>query len=211
MRKLLSIVAVLMLCCTSNTYAGIPEDFEAGKKAFDAGDLVGAMNPLKRAADAGHTEAQVLLAYLLDYSEFDEDAIAYYRKAAEKGNADGQFGLGTMVANGDGVPKKDPVEGRRWIKLAAEQGHKMAIGVMAQAYLTGQFGLTEAERTNEETLRWVRLAAELDSLPAIDALVRAYREGGLGLSPDPAKATELEARAKKLRNIRGTKTKKKNR
>ncbi|CAB1367678.1 tetratricopeptide repeat protein [Denitratisoma oestradiolicum] len=211
MRKLLSIAAVLVLCFASPAHAGTTEDFEAGKKAFDAGDLVGAMNPLKRAADADHVEAQVLLAYILDYSEFDEDAMAYYRKAAEKGNADGQFGLGVMIANGDGVPKKDPIEGRRWIKLAAEQGHKMAIGVMAQAYLGGQLGLTEAERNNDETLRWVRLAAEQDSLPAIDALARAYREGALGLSPDPAQATELEAKAKKLRNVKDTKGKKKKR
>lgn len=211
MKKLLSIAAVLVLCCASHAYAGTKEDFESGKKAFDAGDLVGAMTPLKRSADAGHIDAQVLLAYILDYSEFDEDAIAYYRKAAEKGSADGQFGLGVMIANGDGVPKKDPIEGRRWIKLAAEQGHKMAIGVMAQAYLTGQLGLTEAERSNEETLHWVRLAAEQDNLPAIDALVRAYREGSLGLSADPAKATDLEAKAKKLRNMKETQGKKKKR
>lgn len=211
MKKLLSIAAVLVLCATLPAHGGTMEDFEAGKKAFDAGDLVGAMTPLKRAADADHAQAQVLLAYILDYSEFDEEAIAYYRKAAEKGNADGQFGLGSMIANGEGIPKKDPIEGRRWIKLAAEQGQKMAINVIAQAYLNGYLGLTEAERSNEETLRWVRLAAEQDSLPAIDALALAYREGKLGLSTDLVRATELEAKARKLRNLKDTKEKKKKR
>ena len=52
---------------------------------------------------------------------------------AEQGDAEGQFYLGHMYANGDGVPEHD-VEAVRWFRLAAEQGH-----VEAQLHLSGVY------------------------------------------------------------------------
>lgn len=189
--------------------AGPNEDYAAGLKSFQDGDVVGAMAPLRTASNAGHTKAQVLLAEILDRSEFDEDAAALYRKAAELGDADGMFGLGAMTAAGEGV-KKDLGEARRWIQKAAEMGHKQAISVMAQAYLKGELGLTEAERASPAAFQWVKLAAENDYLPAIDALVAAYASGNaLGVAQNRALSEEYQAQANKIRNIVPGKTKKK--
>jgi hypothetical protein len=198
-RKGVILLALAIGC--QGAWAGAPDDYAAGLKAYDAGDLVGAMPLLRRAADAGHAPAQALLAYVYDYSEFDEDAVTYYRKAADQGHADGQFGLGSMLSVGKGA-KKDLVEARRLITLAAEQGHKPAINVLALAYLSGQLAIGENERQSEDGLRWIKRAADNDYLPAIDALIQAYRSGGLGLGVDVAAANRLQAKANELRAIK---------
>lgn len=196
---------VLALSC-QGAWAGPIEDFAAGSKSYESGDVVGSIPILRRSADAGYAPAQALLAYVLDYSEYDEEAVAYYRKAADQGNADGQFGLGTMLSTGEGT-KKDLVEARRWITLAAGQGHQRAINAMAQAYLSGQLGVAENERQGADALKWVRLAAGNDYLPAVDALAQAYRNGGLGLAADAAAAAQWQAKANELRNIKAVKGK----
>lgn len=184
------------------------EDYQKGMKAYREGDLMGAMAPLKTAADAGHGAAQALLADILDKAEFDEEAVAYYRRSAEQGNADGQFGLGSMYSSGEGV-KRDPGEARRWITRAAEQGHRQAINVVAQAYLTGDLGVAEDERKGAPALAWIRRAAEQSYVPALEALVGAYRTGDYGLAPDARQAEQLAATVRELKGLRKSGRKKK--
>ena len=49
-----------------------------------------------------------------DYAE----AVKWYRKAAEQGDAAAQYNLGLMYANGQGVPQ-DYVQAYKWISIAA--------------------------------------------------------------------------------------------
>lgn len=189
--------------------AGPDDDYRAGLKSFQDGDVVGAMAPLRSAANAGYSKAQVLLAEILDRSEFDEDAVVLYRKAADQGDPDGMFGLGAMIAAGEGVKMKDPVEGRLWIQRAADKGQKQAISVMAQAYLKSELGFSEADRMTPAALQWVILAAENNYLPAIDALIVAYSKGELlAVTPNPALVEQYQAQANKIRNIDPAKAKK---
>jgi TPR repeat protein len=53
------------------------------------------------------------------------EAVRWYRKAAEQGDADGQFNLGFMYAKGQGVTQ-DQAEAVRWYRKAAEQGDAVA-------------------------------------------------------------------------------------
>ncbi|MDZ4816011.1 MAG: tetratricopeptide repeat protein, partial [Verrucomicrobiota bacterium] len=55
------------------------------------------------------------------------EAVKWYRKAAEQGNASAQFNLGLKYAKGEGVPK-DEIEGLAWFILAAVSGEKKAVG-----------------------------------------------------------------------------------
>ena len=55
----------------------------------------------------------------------DEEAVRWYRRAAEQGHASGQYNLGFMYENGRGV-RRDRVEAARWYQLAAEQGNASA-------------------------------------------------------------------------------------
>ena len=54
--------------------------------------------------------------------EDDEEAVRWYRRAAEQGHAPAQTNLGWMYENGRGV-RRDRVEAVRWYRLAAEQGN----------------------------------------------------------------------------------------
>lgn len=176
-------------------------NYSAGVKAYRAGDVVGAMKPLRLAADAGHAGAQAALADILDRSEFDEEAVAWYRKSAAQGNAEGQYGLGAMLAAGEGA-KQDPAEARKWIEQAAAQGHALAINTLAQGYLTSSLGLEAQARETPEGHAAILRAAQNDYLPAIDALAAAYQSGGLGLAADPAQASQWAAKARQLRGLK---------
>lgn len=182
-------------------FAAPEDDYKQGAKSLAQGDLVTAMSLLRKAADAGHAAAQAAYAQILDRSDSDEDAVAYFRKSADQGNADGQFGLGAMLASGQGV-KRDVAAARKWITLAAEQGHKLAINELALAHLTGGLGFAAEVRNDQESLRWIRRAGESDFLPAVEGLADAYRNGKFGLDPDPRKADEWAAKARKLRGLK---------
>lgn len=181
-----------------HVHAGAPEDFEAGRKAYRSGDIVGAMAPLKRAAEAGHAAAQALYAHILDRSEVDEEAVEWFRKSAMQNDPDGQYGYGSMLAAGEGV-KRDLAAARMWIEKAAEQGHLLAVNLLAQSYVSGQLGISETERTSPQALVALKRAADLDFLPAIDALAQAYSKGGYGVTPDAVTAEKYAHRARDLR------------
>lgn len=205
-------IAVGMCSFVNPAVAGAQEDYDLGYRQYYDSDMASAMVSLRKAANAGHVKAMVLLAEILDSSEFDEEAIALYRKAAEQGDPDGMFGLGAMTAAGEGLKEKNPAEGLRWVRKAAELGQGQAIIYMAQSYLKAELGLTEADRNTPEALRWVKEAAQKDHLPAVDALAEAYRTGGtLSVSADPVLAAEYLKQANKIRNIEPAKGKKKKR
>lgn len=193
------LAAVLMLCpFASLCLAGPEEDYQAGRKSVQAGDIVNAMATLKRAADQGHVRAQTLFAYILDFSEENEDAVKYYRMAANQGDPEGELGLGLLYAAGKGVAKNNE-DALNWIKKAAEKNYQPAINVLADAYWAGSLGLgEEGKRDNAQALLWIMRAAEKDYLPAVKALAQAHRQGLLGLNPDPEQATLWEAKLRTL-------------
>ncbi len=200
-------VALVLGVGMGSANAGPEEDFASGMVSYRRSDFVAAMPLLRKAADAGHTEAQVILASILDTAESDEEAVAYYRKAAAAGNLDGIFGLGTMLGSGEGV-KKDAKEARILITRAAEGGHKLAIRSLAQVYLNGELEVAENQRKGAEALKWITLAADDGFMPALEALEKAQRAGEYGLPPDIAKADVLK---RKIAELKGTKDKKRRR
>ncbi|MGI9229087.1 MAG: tetratricopeptide repeat protein, partial [Gammaproteobacteria bacterium] len=76
-------------------------------------------------------------------------------KAAKRGDADAQFGLGVMHYVGEGAPQ-NYVEAARWYRLAAEQGHADAQFHLGVMYYDGD-GVSQ---DYDEAARWYRLAAE---------------------------------------------------
>jgi TPR repeat protein len=68
-----------------------------------------------------------------DYAE----TVMWFRLAADKGNASGQFLLGTMYDNGRGV-RQDLAEAVKWYHLAAEQGHERAQYILGLMYGSGR-------------------------------------------------------------------------
>ena len=53
----------------------------------------------------------------------EQEAVSWYRKAAEQGEASTMFNLGACYMEGTGV-KKDVTEATKWFKKAASLGHE---------------------------------------------------------------------------------------
>ena len=66
----------------------------------------------------------------------EAEAVRWFRLAAEQGNADVQYNLGTIYGAGRGVPQDD-AEAARWLRLAAEQGDALAQFDLGVMYVTG--------------------------------------------------------------------------
>lgn len=196
-----AVLAFLTLAAgTGPACAGPDEDYAAGMIQYERNDFTNAMPLIRKAADAGHVKAMIIMATMLDAAEVDDQAATYYRKAADAGSLDGVYGLATMYASGDGV-KKDVQEARNLIIRAAEGGHQQATWVLAQAYIRGELGIPDDQRDGKDALKWITLAADKEFLPALEALEKAYRSGGYGLVPDIAKADELKLKINKHKGV----------
>jgi TPR repeat protein len=135
------------------------DDLQAGIDAFNRGDLPGAMTLYEKAAEAGSPEAQVRLAYLLDYAEDNENAFYWYRAAADQDYPDGIAGLAEMYAKGEGVAQ-DQEKARMLFEKAGEAGHAGSIRVLINAYEKG--GL-DVEKDATRAAYWKDKQAALGS------------------------------------------------
>lgn len=68
-----------------------------------------------------------------DYTE----AMKWFRKAADQGDAGGQFILGQMYSLAQGVPQND-AEAVKWYRLAADQGYAAAQYGLGLSYKNGE-------------------------------------------------------------------------
>ena len=116
------------------------EQLQAGIEAFNRGDLPGAMELYQGAAEAGSPEAQVRLAYLLDYAEDNERAVDWYRAAAAQEYPEGIAGLAAMYAKGEGVAQ-DPARALELFEKAGEAGHEGSVRILISAYEKGELGV----------------------------------------------------------------------
>jgi tetratricopeptide (TPR) repeat protein len=111
-----------------------------------------------------------------------EEAVKWYRKAAEQGVAKAQFNLGWMYDNGEGFLPEDKVKAAKWYRKAVEQGSGNSAFNLGMMYETGE-GVTQ---DYAEALKWFRKAEELSNQPMMGeavknleakiAAVRAQRE-----------------------------------
>ncbi|MFN8614521.1 MAG: tetratricopeptide repeat protein [Vampirovibrionales bacterium] len=88
---------------------------------------------LAKAGEKGHLNAQLQLGLLYedglisnqDWDANYQEALRWYKKAANQGSADGQMAVGTFYLMGWGVDQ-DYVEAYRWLKPSAQQGNEAA-------------------------------------------------------------------------------------
>jgi len=192
----IAVLSLIFFSLFETSLAAAPQDdYSAGRKAYLAGDVVSAMTPLKRAADSGYAPAQSLYAYILDKAEYNEEAAQYFRRAAEQGDAEGQYGLGILYASGEGVTR-DPAVAREWLERAGNQDHGLAVVALSQAFLGGRLGF-KTDPADAAGLGWVRKAGALDSIPALSYLAQGYRTGAFGAA-DLKEAERLDARIREL-------------
>jgi len=183
-------IASFFLCWSIAVTASPIQNTEKGIEAFNRGDVVAAMGFFQKAAEEGYAPAQVRLAYIFDQSESNEEAVKWYRKAAEQNNAEGKYGLAEMHVSGEGV-EQDFSQAVLLITEAAEQGLVRAMRNLAIAYERGGLDL---ETDHVKTVYWIEKAAETGDRWAIGRLVQAYQQGELGLPADENKAQSWKAK-----------------
>ena len=96
----------------------------------------------------------------------------FFAPLAEQGNAEAQFRLGTMYADGQGVRRDDRLA-VKWLNLAANQGHASAQQKLGIMYRDGR----GVQQDYQEALKWFRLSAEQGNAFAQRNLSAMYGEG----------------------------------
>ena len=186
----------LTLLCTMAAFAETPQEYiTKAEQAFDKSDIVSAMSYYRKAADAGYAPAQRRLAYLLDKSEENEEAVIWYKKAVAQGDAEAEHGLAGMYVSADGIPQ-DNEEALRLFRSSASKGYPPAIHVMASAYEKGELGLRVDYELSRE---WLEKGMQLNDFWSIKRLAQAYGNGELGLRIDRQKAAQLEQQLSQLK------------
>jgi TPR repeat protein len=109
-------------------------------------------------------------------------ALQELRPLAEQGNADAQFFIGMMYANGDGAPQ-EYAEAMKWWQLAAERGLANAQHKLGYMYGNG-LGVPQ---DNIESMKWHTLAAEQGDVNSQYNLGMMYANGD-GATQDYAEA-----------------------
>jgi TPR repeat protein len=119
----------------------------------------------------------------------EAEAVKWYRKAAEQGDAGAQLNLGVCYENGTGVAK-DEAEAIKWYRLAAEQGCAGAQYNLGLYYGNGQ-GVVKDEA---EAVKWYRKAAEQGNASAQNNLGYCYANGK-GVGKNEAEAVKWYRKA----------------
>jgi TPR repeat protein len=134
------------------------EDFRSGLSAFNRGDFTAAMALWRPLADGDDPRSQAGVGFLyhrgLGVKTDDVQAAFWLRRAAEQGQAEGQFMLGSLYFFGLGVPQSYPAA-YAWCELAQDNGQ------------------AEAEACRDAALQ--SIAADEDMREAL-RLVREFRE-----------------------------------
>lgn len=133
-------------------------DFRKGGELYAKRNHAEAMRWYRKAADAGHVQAQVQVGNMYaegegvaqDYAQ----ALRWFRMAAEKGNAEAENDVGMFHLMGMGV-KQDPAEGARWLRKAAGHGNEVAERNLGMMYLQGM-GVAQDRK---QGIEWLRKAA----------------------------------------------------
>lgn len=113
---------------------------------------------LHHAALQGDPAAQFDLGLVAPDSE---QAVVWYRKAADKGLAPAQYQLALSYMNGIGVEQSDE-QAAAWYRQAAEQDHAPSQYQLALMYLEGR----GVEQNDEQAVNWYRSAATNGHLQA---------------------------------------------
>lgn len=141
-------------------------------------------------------EAQAMLGYLYRYGKGVEEDLQkardYFKKAADEGNAFGQYNLGYFYEKGEAV-KKDEIEALFWYRSSAQQGDINGIRRMGYMYYYG----IGVEKDYKTALSWFEKSAAMGG--TWDSYMIGYiYEHGLGLSVDYKEAMEWYEKAAAL-------------
>ena len=116
---------------------GADESFGMAEKFRAAKSIDGEFLLLRNAANKGSAPAALALGQMYDPATYSpetsplpapnpEQAVEWYRQAAEAGIAEAQYRLGALLMSGKVDEPNGPERGVAWLQKAADQGHQQA-------------------------------------------------------------------------------------
>ncbi|MBW2615332.1 MAG: SEL1-like repeat protein [Deltaproteobacteria bacterium] len=179
--------------------------FDKGLAYYGKKDFQEALKWLQEADKKGHPGAQKYIAFIHDarkekrkgeietQSLFDkgleyynnqsyQEALSFFLRAAEQGDANGQNYAGLIYDAGKGI-QKDEIEAIKWFLKAAEQGHKFARYNLGLQYYIGD----EVAKDYQKALKWFLLAAE-QGHPGAQNYAGLIYDAGKGIKKDEIEA-----------------------
>lgn len=165
----------------------------------DFSDITDNIETIKAMASKGDADAQNKIGFcynfgIAGFTQCFEEAVRWFKKAANQGWAKSQSNLGVCYLNGTGV-EQDSRIAVEWFSKAAEQGHAFAQFKLARCLIDGE----GVETNHEKAVEWFNKAAEQGLSDAQLNLGYCY-EKGLGVTKDVAKAAEYYKKAAKEGN-----------
>ena len=113
-----------------------------------------------------------------------EEALKWFRRAAERDYTAAWNALGNLYTNGIGTAKDDAAA-VTWFRKAGDRGHALSQTTLGDMYAKG-LGVT---RDDGEAVHWFRKAAEQDNAAAEGRLGAMYAQG-FGVAQDDSEALQ---------------------
>jgi TPR repeat protein len=160
---------------------------------------VPAQAELRAAAESGDAKAQDKLGDFYSMRFDYPHALTWYRKAAEQGVANSQFGLGRMLMrkgvdwSGKITSRADVDEAIKWYARSADQGHGQAQIDLGRFCEKGEL----VTQDHAEAYKWYALAAKGNAGEATTVTGKAYRDG-LVSRMTPAQLADAQKRVEKF-------------
>jgi uncharacterized protein (TIGR02145 family) len=105
----------------------------------------------RKSAEKGFSNAQVLMGHLAKDNKDYQEAFRWYKKAAEQGDANGQYELAYCYLNGKGIKQNDK-KFLEWLNKSAKNGYSGAQLVVGEIFFT--------DEQYKKAAYWVKKAIE---------------------------------------------------
>jgi len=129
MRKLTSVLVVVLLLAIASWDTAFANSFSAGVSAYNRKDYVGAARRFLPLAERGHSGAQAYLGFMYSTGRGVPKnyvlAAWWSKRAAKQGEPGAQYLLGQLYDKGQGLPR-DYVESYKWFNLSSAHAPKRA-------------------------------------------------------------------------------------
>ena len=174
-RWVLGLVVILGIIGVSGWWVLVEQPAEMARREVPAAEKARAEDRASQTAAAAKAQVGDALKNgkaALDSKDYAE-AVRWFRKAANQGNADAQDNLGWLYEHGRGVAQ-DYAEAMRWFRKAADQGDADGQGNIGWLY---EYGRGVAQ-DYAEAMRWYRKAADQGNVEAKNRLLALEKRVG---------------------------------
>jgi TPR repeat protein len=141
----------------------------------------GTLAMVVQATEQGNNEPAVQLGLLYERGRNREEAIRWFRAAAEHGHVAAMTKLGWLLVNSGPAYQDNYQEAAEWFRKAAEHGEAQAMYNLGQLHLAGK----GVARNRHLALEWFRQAAALGDEDARDEQRKLEAEGAVNPVPVP--------------------------